>query len=210
MATQSPAFIIADAHCVYRCGLTTFLTQHFKGCTITEVTNAGDLFAAAQHHWYDMVLMNVHLPPNGFETARELKQLYADCCLVLYSSEENEQLKMCAYNCGAVSFFYARETAAAIIACIEEVLEKGFSINAESFRAYQREHKRIAESAKVALTQREKEVLYFIQKGFTNKQIAAQIFVSAKTVENHRHHLMHKTNCHNTAQLLMYVRENGL
>ena len=157
-----------------------------------------------------MVLINVHLPPNGFETARQLKQLYADCCLVLYSAEENEQLKMCAYNCGAVSFFYTKETDAAIIACIKEVLEKGFSINAESFIAYQREHKRLAESAKIALTQREKEVLYFIQKGFTNKQMAAQMFVSKKTVENHRDHLMHKTNCHNIAQLLMYAQENGL
>jgi DNA-binding NarL/FixJ family response regulator len=211
MATLSPAFIIADAHGLHRCGLTNFLKQHFKDCTVAEVANANELFAATQQHWFDIILIDVRLPHlNGFETARQLKQLSADCCLVLYSAEQNEELKMRAFSCGAACFFYTGDTEDAVIAKITEVLEKGFSITVENFRAYQRAHKRLEDSMNIILTQREKEILLFLKKGYTSIQIAADLSLSKRTVENHRQHLMHKTKCHNTPQLLLYSQEHGL
>jgi DNA-binding NarL/FixJ family response regulator len=211
MGTFSPAFIIADAHGMHRRGLTNFLKQHFKGCTVAEVTNANDLLAATQQHWFNIILIDVRLPHlNGFETARQLKQLFANCCLVLYGAEQNEELKMRAFTCGAASFFYTYEPEGAVMAKIAEVLEKGFSVTAENFRTYQREHKRLEDSTNIILTQREKEILLFLKKGYTSIQIAADLSISKRTVENHRHHLMHKTKCHNTPQLLLYSQEHGL
>jgi two-component system response regulator DegU len=209
MTAFSTNFIIADAHCVYRGGLSTFLKQHFAGCIITEAAHADNLLAAAAQQWFDVILINVRLQPtDGFETARCLKQLYAllhgtiQCrtkwpakaaCLCLRRG--------CIFLCGRTRTNYSRK--------IEDVLQKGFSISAENFKTYQREHKRLTESMKLAFTRREKEISRLLLQGFTSKQMADELFVSPKTIDNHRHRLLHKTNCHNTAQLLRFLYEMG-
>lgn len=60
------------------------------------------------------------------------------------------------------------------------------------------------------LTRREKEVIYLISKGFTNKQIAAKLFISQHTAQTHRSNLLKKTGCTKTVQLIVYAVENGL
>jgi DNA-binding NarL/FixJ family response regulator len=206
MATFSPDFIIADAHTVYSCGLSTYLKQHFTGCTVTEVTHADALLAAAAQQWFDVILMNARLQqPDAFETARHLKQLYARCCLVMYSTERNEQLRLRAHNSGAAAFFYTDEPIEAALHIIEEVLQKDVSTAA----AYTWQHKQVTENNSVVITRREKEVLQLIKKGLSSKQMAEKLFIAPKTIDNHRHRLMHKTNCHNAAQLLRYWEERG-
>ena len=59
------------------------------------------------------------------------------------------------------------------------------------------------------ISQREKEILLLICKGFSTREIAEQLHLSAKTVENHRNHLLEKTETNNTASLVLYAAKKG-
>lgn len=62
----------------------------------------------------------------------------------------------------------------------------------------------------IELTEREKEILLLICRGFTNNEIAMQLFVSKRTVDKHRENLLQKTQSKNTANLVIYAIKNGL
>lgn len=208
----APAFIIADANSIYRCGMANLLKEQFTDCTTTEVADVHTLIAAVHHHWFNVILMDVSLPPvNGFEAARSLTQLYSNCCIVLYAYERSEQVIIQAFAAGAVCFFNRDETAETIIYKIEEVLQKGCCITSHELKAYKAAHTRIfnPQPNHKILTLREKEVLQLIQKGSTSKQIAAQLHRSPKTIDNHRSNIMTKTGTHNIAQLVLYAQEMG-
>jgi two-component system response regulator NreC len=61
-----------------------------------------------------------------------------------------------------------------------------------------------------ALTEREREILKLVAEGYTNNQIAEQLFISPKTVDTHRTHIMDKLNLHSRAELVKYAMRRGL
>ena len=60
------------------------------------------------------------------------------------------------------------------------------------------------------LSAREMDILYYVCKGFSNQEIADQLFISKRTVDKHRANLLLKTGCKNTAALVMYVMQNKI
>ena len=60
------------------------------------------------------------------------------------------------------------------------------------------------------LTDREREVLQLIAEGYTNREVAKSLFISVKTVEAHRAHIMQKLNIHDIAKLVKYAIQKGL
>ncbi len=208
----SPAFIIADASCVNRPGLVKLLTTNFTGAAITEVADATALTAAAAHEWYDVVFADVHLlPGGGFTAARDILQVCSDYRIILYAHHNTLQDMVQAFAAGAAAFFNCNEPEETILHKIREVLEKGGCITPVEFAAYKAAHSPVPQQVQhnKPLTLREKEVLGFVCKGLSNQKIADTLYLSVKTIENHRSSIRDKTGCHNTAQLILHVNKNG-
>ena len=203
----SPAFMIADANGIYRRGLATLLTEHFTGCTVNVAATTEQLLTVAQQHWFDVLLIDTSLPAaNSFEAARTLLQQYSDCRMVLYAHNHTEQVMVQAFAAGAAAFFNHFETPDTIIFIIREVLAKGCCITPDAFKAYQAAHTRIQNTQQLAkpLTRREQEILQLLLQGKTSRQIAEELHLSTKTVDNHRSNIMAKTGTHSITQLLLF------
>ena len=209
----APAFIIADASCINRPGLANLLKEYFTGCTITEVEDAAALMAATQQQWYDAVFTQIHLPADGgFATAQNLLQQCSSYRVIFYAHHNTQQQVVQAFAAGAAAFFNCQETKDAILHKIKEVLHKGCCFTPAEFEAYKTAHSRLikAQDTHKPLTPREKEVLAFLCKGLINREIADTLFISKKTVDNHRGNIMEKTGCSNIAELIVYAKEREL
>jgi DNA-binding NarL/FixJ family response regulator len=212
MNPSCPVFIIADTHDVYRIGVLNLLKQHFTGCTVTEVTDTGNLLQTVQQQQYDIILIDTGLPPgNGFNAARSVIQLHADCRIIMYANTGGEEVVAEAFASGANAFFYNDEPQQQIIFKVTEMLKNGCCITANTIKAYRTAQQRIIKNNghPKPLTLREKEVLQYIIKGLKNREIAEVLYLSVKTIINHRCNIMRKANCHNTAQLLAYAKKMG-
>lgn len=207
---MNPAnIVIADTSSIYRSGIAALLQKHFHHCIITEAADATSLLYLLGKHYADVILAPVTLlQQENFTAVKQMLQQQNEVRIIMYAAHRDEQLMLHAFSAGAVAFFYWDEPEEKILHTTEQVLQTGSCISTEAFYAYKAAHKQLMDAQQYdkLLTQREKEILELIEKGFTTPQIAAQLFLSTSTVQNHRNNILRKTGCHNIAQLLQWMK----
>jgi DNA-binding NarL/FixJ family response regulator len=164
-----------------------------------------------------VVLMDIGMPQlNGLEATRQLLKAAPDTKVIILSAHHDGAYVESAAECGAVGFLLKQDCAADVCKAIREV-QKGktlfrSSISPHLKHLHPQSFDRIrALDAKVAhLTSRETEVLQLIAEGKLNKETAAELGISVKTVEKHRDHLMKKLDIHDTAGLTRYAISAGI
>jgi DNA-binding NarL/FixJ family response regulator len=200
--------VIADTNIVYRHGLTALIEKHFTNCTIAEVADANALLCVLRESCADVILAPVNLlQQEGFTVIQQLLQQHNHLRIILYAAHRNEQLMLQAFVAGAAAFFYSDEPVENIIYKTEQVLQFGCCITPDTFNAYKTAHNQQNDKQ---LTRREKEILQWVEKGNTTQQIAQLLYLSNKTVQNHRNNILRKTGCHNMAQALQHVKQYGM
>jgi two-component system, NarL family, response regulator NreC len=206
--------LIVDDHRVVRDGLAKIL----EGCgDIHVVGDAADGLEAIRKFSElqpNVVLLDISMPKlNGVEVCRRIKKTNPEAKIVILSMHEEEEYSMKLVRMG-VSGYLLKDSAA------QEVIEAVRT--AFAGKAYFSPHisKTLAESYRDSvhikddpyerLNNREREVLQLIAEGHTNKKIAELLFISPKTVDNHRTHLMRKLNIHSAADLVRWAIKRGL
>lgn len=165
----------------------------------------------------DVVVMDISMPKlNGLEATRQILRAVPGTKVLILSAHGDDEYVEGALACGAVGYLIKQISAHFLIEAIREV-EKGNIFMSPSVA--RRHRKQLQESldrkgrskAKVSrLSSREAEVLQLIAEGGANKQIAAELGISIKTVEKHRDHLMRKLDIHDTAGLTRYAIAMGI
>ena len=213
--TKRRNVLLVEDHTIVRQGLKRLLEE--RG--ISVVGEAGDGYQAvrvAKEKHPDIVIMDISLPKlGGIDATRRIKkELPATKVLMLtIHSEENYIFK--SLDAGA-SGYLLKDTVADELVNAIEVVERGDIFVSSSiprrvvdeYREMVRKGKRIDEFSK--LTNREREILKLISEGYTSKQIAEMLFISVKTVDNHRANIMNKLDIHDTAGLVRYAIRIGL
>ncbi len=211
---MNPAtIVITDTSSVFRRGIADLLEKHFPHCIITEAADANTLLCLMREPGADVILAPVNLlQQDSFNAVWQLLPQHNHVRVIMYAAHRDEQLIMHAFSAGAVAFFYWDEPEESILHKTEQVLQTGSCINTEAFYAFKLAHKQLLQTQQgdKIITPREKEILQLIEKGFSTQQVAAQLFIAACTVQNHRNNILRKTGCHNIAQALLYLKENGL
>lgn len=209
---QPHSFIIAAANGVYGQGLAGLLITTYKEALVTVTADYAALLGAAGQNNCNLAFIDADLPPHGgYRATEQLRRQHRNCKTILYTHAADTALMIKAFAAGASAFFFSSEPPDGILHTAAEVLAKGYCVTATTFSAYASAHQRLLNATgEKALTLREKEVLQLILAGCTSKQAAAQLYVAEKTIVNHRNNIHIKTGCHNVAQLLKYVQENGL
>ncbi len=209
--------LMAEDHAVVRQGLCALLNAdgHFR--IIGEARTGREAVEMTQALKPDVILMDIAMPElNGLEATRQILTANpAAKVIVLSAHSDDEYIKrMCTVG---VSGFLEKQTSAEILAkAIREVAGGGIFFSPSIAKRLRDEQGKLLsrdglpKANRARLTTRESEVLQLVAEGSANKQVAASLGISIKTVEKHRQHLMDKLGIHDTAGLTRYAIAEGV
>jgi DNA-binding NarL/FixJ family response regulator len=210
--------LLADDHMVVRQGLRALLTTEEDIEVIGEAETGREAVDLARQLQPNIVLMDIVMPSlNGLEAARQIcKQVPASKVLILSSYSDDEYVQRL-NEIGAKGYLIKQSAADDLLRAVREVQKgkKAFSPSiASRFQDVNRNSSGNPSSNEPAqanrLTPREAESLQLIAEGKTNKEIAAELGISAKTVEKHRQQVMNKLRIHDVAGLTRYALSKGI
>jgi DNA-binding NarL/FixJ family response regulator len=198
--------LLADDHAIVREGLRKVLELEKNLRVLGEAANGRQAVALAGKLRPDVVLMDVSMPLlNGVEATRQLLAASPATKVVMLSAHGDDLYLAKAAEAGAVGFLLKQASARDVCRTIEEVAGGKNLLPAPLPGPPERFRKKIPQ-----LTPREREVIQLIAEGKANKQTAAELGISIKTVEKHRENLMAKLGLHTTADLTRYAIGAGI
>ena len=208
--------LLVDDHTVVRQGLRALLSAEEDMEVVGEAENGRQAVILAKKMMPEVIVMDVAMPLlNGLEATRQiLKMLPSIKVLVLTSYGDDECISQL-MDAGASGYLIKQTAANDLLRAIREV-QRGNAFFSPAIAKRLRDQCREALTTghtprrSGELTSRESEVLQLIAEGFSNKQIAAELAISIKTVEKHRQQVMNKLNIHDVAGLTRYAISKGM
>lgn len=209
--------LLAEDHTIVREGFRKMLELETDLDVVGEAPDGRQAVALVKKLRPAVVLMDIAMPLlNGLEATRQvLKAVPATKVLILSAHSDDAYVKE-ATDSGAVGFLLKQTSAHSVCQAIREV-QKGNTFFSPSVakRVHERDRRSSdrggsAKAHDVHLSSRETEVLQLIAEGKANKETAAELGISIKTVEKHRENLMAKLNIHDTAGLTRYAIGAGI
>jgi DNA-binding NarL/FixJ family response regulator len=209
------AVLLVDDHAVVRQGLRALLEAEGDMVVVGEAENGRQAVALAKKGIPDLVIMDVAMPGmNGLEATRQIvRNLPGTKVLVLTSYGDDDYVAQL-LEAGATGYLLKQTAATDLLRAIRKV-HQGDTFFSPTIAKRLRQLDGETTSGKPAsgriarLTSREAEVLQLVAEGFANKQIAAELSISIKTVEKHRQQAMNKLNLHDVAGLTRYAISRG-
>jgi len=210
--------LIAEDHAIVRQGLCGLLKTdgHFK--IVGEARTGREAVDLAATLRPDVILMDIAMPVlNGVEATRQILAVNPAARVIILSAHSDDVYVERTTKAGAVGFLVKQSSAEMLTKAIAEVAAgKTYfcPVVAKRMQHYQaktRDRNGLPKESRASrLTPRESEVLQLVAEGSANKQVAAALGISLKTVEKHRQHLMDKLNIHDTAGLTRYAISTGV
>jgi two-component system response regulator NreC len=204
--------LIVDDHAVVRSGLHLLLESESD---IEVVAEAGDVKEAvfeSRDKKPDVVLMDVVMPgQSGIEGVPQvLKEAPAAKVLVLSMQDDPRYVRE-AFSVGAAGYVLKEAADAEVVAAVREVAAGGRYVHpALGARLVAAEAEAKAREEADPLSEREREVMRLLALGHTNQEIARMLYISVRTAETHRAHIMQKLRLSTRAELVRYAIEQGL
>jgi DNA-binding NarL/FixJ family response regulator len=159
-----------------------------------------------------VVVMDIAMPLlNGLEATRQIRKDLPNTKVLILSAHSDDAYVEQVAALGAAGFLLKQTSSHELATAIREV-QKGNTYYSPSVskRVRDRSQKSLERGSSNRLSSREVEVLQLIAEGKPNKQVAAELGVSFKTVDKHRQHLMAKLNIHDIAGLTRYAIAEGI
>ena len=209
---MSLRILIADDHGVLRAGLRALL--HGAGLqVVAEAATGEEALQRAEQLRPDLALLDISMPGlDGIEVTRRLQQSVPDTRVLIMTMHEDTGLLRAALRAGAAGYIVKRAVESELLNAIEAVQRGELYVHPALTRGLlpELESRAAPAAAADALTPREVDVLRLLAQGHTNRQIAAALSLSVRTVESHRSSIMDKLGLHSRADLARYAAERTL
>jgi two-component system, NarL family, response regulator NreC len=206
--------LIADDHGVMRGGLRALLEDEPGIEVVGEASSGKEVIALTEELRPDIVLMDIGMPGvDGIAATRAIKNTFANIQVLVLSVYEDESLLREAIKVGAAGYIVKRAAEDELISAIKAVSQGDMYIHPAITRLLFIEHPpahRLEEASLESLSPRELEVLGYLARGYTNRQIAETLYISTRTVESHRANIMGKLGIKNRIELVEYAKKYGL
>ncbi len=205
---------LVDDHQIFREGLRNLIEIEGIGEVVGESNNGKDFIDKIENIDVDLVLMDISMPiMSGIEATKLAIEKKPELKVIALSMNGDEDYYYKMIEAGVKGFLLKDSGIKEIERAIFTVIEGDSYFSNELLRriisnlAKPSDKKNESDSL---LSGREKEVLIEICNGLTNDEIAEKLFISAQTVKGHRSNLLSKTNCRNSASLVMYAIKNKI
>jgi DNA-binding NarL/FixJ family response regulator len=214
---KQTTILLAEDHTIVRKGIRTMLELDKGFLVIGEAKDGHQAVSLARTHKPDVVLMDIAMPKlNGLEATRQLLKILPRTKVIILSAYNDDSYISKAVDHGAVGYLLKQSSVEDVCRAIREVLQghtffsHKIAVRLQHFNARRKSPDQPLVTQTALLTSREVEVLQLVAEGSANKQIAAYLSISIKTVEKHRTSLMKKLNIHDTAGLTRYAISEGV
>jgi two-component system, NarL family, response regulator NreC len=204
--------LIVDDHAVVRSGLHLLLDAEDD---IEVVAEAGDVRAAvfeAREKKPDVVLMDVVMPgPSGIEGVPLVLKEATETKVLVLSMQDDPRYVREAFAAGASGYVLKEAADAEVVAAVREVAAGGRYVHPVlGARLVAADAEAKAREEADPLSEREREVMRLLALGHTNQEIAKMLYISVRTAETHRAHIMQKLRLSSRAELVRYAIDQGL
>jgi DNA-binding NarL/FixJ family response regulator len=211
--------LLVDDHRLLRDGLAALLKQADDIEVVGSVTSGEEAIHIFPSLKPDVILMDIMMGGmTGIEATRWIKEQDSDVKVILISSEIKKELVTAGIQCGIDGYLPKNVDENVLTDAIRTVKTGGKYFNEAItnlvFEDFYQKKKSVQSSGKVTmpndLTKREQEVLALVARGKSNQEVADELFISIKTVDTHKSHILDKLGLKNTAELVRYAIKNNL
>ncbi len=215
---RDKTILIVDDHPMFREGLKTILSQDLGYLVVGEAGDGGQAMELARGLRPDLVILDLSLPDvSGVQLIEDLRQLLPDTLILVVSMHRKIAFLTAAFKAGAIGYVVKDSGAAKLLQAMDLVARGEYFLDSSVSReVVQRLATETGQTPAVdyqenaALTSREQEIFRLLAEGHSPRAIGDRLFISPKTVENHRSHLMAKLNLHSALELVRYAARLGL
>ena len=217
MCMKRITVLLAEDHLIVREGFRSLLKHERDIEVVAEAETGRQAVQLTRKLRPAVVVMDIAMPLlNGLEATRQIRRDFPDTKVLILSAHSDDAYVEQMTELGAAGFLLKQTSSDALATAIREV-QKGnkFFSPAIAKRLNRSEQKSLNRRGQLKkrinrLSSREVEVLQLIAEGQPNKQVAAELGVSFKTIDKHRQHLMAKLNIHDVAGLTRYAISAGI
>ena len=213
---RSIRILIADDHEIVREGIRRLVEQRPGWQICAEAKTGREAVALAQRFTPDVLVLDLTMPElNGLDATRQIKRALPDAEILLFSGEGDEALIHSAFEAGARSYILKTEISAHFLAAVEALSDHKpyFTPDVAEVVFNRFLTSGSGPGAKVIsseLSSREREVVQLVVEGRSNKEVAAVLGISPKTVETHRAAIMRKLRLESFSELVRYAIRNKI
>jgi DNA-binding NarL/FixJ family response regulator len=206
--------LIADDHGLIRAGLRALLKEVSDLEVIGEAADGQSALHLAAELKPDIVLMDISMSGlSGIEATRRLREISPETRVIALTVHEDESMLREMINAGAKGYVIKRAAETDLVHAIQAVAQGYMYVHPAMVSSLVKDLTPQENSKPVhkeSLTQRETQVLRFLARGYTNRQIAQELNLSQRTVEGHRSSLVSKLGISSRVELMDYVKEHNL
>ena len=204
--------MIVDDHAVVRSGLRLVLEAEDDIEVVAEAPDARNAIFEARAQQPDVILLDVVMPGrSGIDAIPDLLKEAPDTKVLVLSMQDDPAYVREAFASGASGYVLKEAADAEVVAAVREVANGQRyvhpTLGARLIAAEAEERSRADEDP---LSEREHEILRLLALGHTNQDIASQLYLSVRTVETHRAHIMQKLRISTRAELVRYALDQGM
>ena len=209
--------LLVDDHAMVRAGLAVLLNRQPDLEVVGEAGDGAQALKKTEELNPDVVVMDISMPGmSGLEAVCQITKKHPSAkCLVLSMHDSDDYLFQ-ALRAGACGYVVKKAAQVELIEAIRTVCRDGVFLYPSATRLLLKDYllRLKGEGDEVAdydgLTDRQREVLVYVAKGYTNQEIAAHLVISVKTVEKHKAELMERLGLTTRAALVEYALRRGL
>jgi two-component system response regulator NreC len=204
--------LVVDDHAVVRSGLRLLIDGEGDMETVGEAGTVRDAIFEARSANPDLILMDIVMPgESGLEGLPKLLHEHPDVKILVLSMQDDPRYLREAFAAGASGYVLKEAADTEVVTAIREVAAGNRYVHPElGARLIAAEAEAARQAEEDPLSDREREVLRLLALGFTNQEIAKQLYISVRTAETHRAHVMQKLRLQSRAELVRYAIARGL
>ena len=215
---EKKTILIVDDHPFFREGVKSLLAKQSTYRVAGEAGSGEEGLKKAKEIRPDLVIMDIGLPDvSGIDITRSIREILAETRVVILSMHLKIEYITKAFQAGATGYITKESATERLLECLESVAKGEYFMDpslahevVESLMRSEKKELKSADASYASLTRREKQVMCLLAEGLSTTEIAEKLFISRKTVENHRSNILSKLDLHSTVELVRYAARYGL